>query len=538
MKRYLLMTALAMMCATVHAQESTPSFSIIPEPVEAIAADGQFAITRETQIVVSGKDVHSSADFLMDYLNHYLGYPLKMEKKAKGSNCISLVNKKNGEVPGGYTLEVSANGIAIEGNDAAGVFYGMQTLIQLLPTRAGVLPVLQAVKVRDYPRFEYRGMHLDVVRHYFPVSYIRKYLDYMALHKLNYFHWHLTDDQAWRIEMKSHPRLTESGSNREGEIEGLYPGVYKELPYGGYYTQEEAKEIIAYAAERHITVIPEIDIPGHCMAVLATYPHFSTIPDEPKKAALTWGIYNKFNNVLAPTPEVFRFLKDVFSELCDIFPGQYVHVGGDECAKRWWQESEQTQQFMKEKALKDEKALQSYFIHYVQDVVNAKGKTLIGWDEILEGGIDRNCVIMNWRRVNHAVNAARKGNRVIMTSSAYSYFNKVESRSQAEIGAGGVLPLRKVYDFQLIPEELTEEEAGCIWGAQGCLWTEYIPTTWKVEFSIFPRMSALAENAWSTNGKGWENFVRKMEAQFARYDLWGARYSETFFRVNDVPRKR
>lgn len=537
MKRYLLMTALAMIGATTYAQESSPSFSIIPEPVETVVMDGEFTITRETEVVVSGKEVQSSADFLIDYLNRYLGYPLKVEKKAQGLNYISLVNKKNGEISGGYTLDVSTNGIVIEGNDAAGVFYGVQTLIQLLPTRAGVLPILQAVKIHDYPRFEYRGMHLDVVRHYFPISYIKKYLDYMAHHKLNYFHWHLTDDQAWRIEMKSHPKLTEFGSSREGEIEGLYPGVYKELPYGGYYTQAEAKEIIAYAADRHITVIPEIDIPGHNMAVLATYPHFSTTPDEPKKAALTWGIYNKFNNVLAPTPEVFRFLKEVFSELCDIFPGQYIHVGGDECAKRWWQESEQTQQFMKEKGVKDEKALQSYFIHYVQDVVNAKGKTIIGWDEVLEGGIDKNCIIMNWRRVNHGVDAAKKGNRVIMASSGYSYFNKVESRSQSEIGAPGVVPLRKVYDFQLIPEELTAEEATRIWGAQGCLWTEYIPTTWKVEFCIFPRMSALSENAWSTNGKNWDNFVRKMVTQFDRYDLWGARYSETFFRTNDIPHR-
>ena len=537
MKHYYFMAVLTILSATAHAQETPQPLSIIPEPAEIIYSDGEFAINRST-LIIAGKEELSSANFLEGYIKQYLGYPLNIEKKGKGSNCISLVNLKNGNTAGGYTLEVSPEGIAVSGNDAPGVFYGVQTLIQLLPTRAGVLPVLPAVTIHDYPRFEYRGMHLDVVRHYFPVAYIKKYLDYMALHKLNYFHWHLTDDQAWRLEMKSHPRLTEFGSNREGEIEGLYPGVYKELPYGGYYTQEEAKEIIAYAAERYITVIPEIDIPGHNMAVLATYPHFSTTPDEPKKAALTWGIYNKFNNVLAPTPEVFAFLKDVFSELCDIFPGQYIHVGGDECAKRWWEESEQAQLFIKEKGLKDEKALQSYFIHYVQDVLKGKGKTLIGWDEILEGGIDKDCIIMNWRRVNHGINAARKGNRTIMTSSAYSYFNRVESRSQSEIGAGNPLSLKKVYEYQIVPEELTAEEAKLIWGAQGCLWTEYIPTTWKVEFSIFPRMSAMAENVWSVKEKDWDNFVRKMPTQFDRYDLWGVRYSESFFRVNDVVRKR
>lgn len=367
------------------AQEKT--LSIIPEPVEiTVTGQGEYLIQRSTAIRMSESDLAFSAMYLADYINRYLGIPLQTEipKNNKSRNkaltasqsiipgnqeqpCITLINRKNSDVHGGYQLEItSTKGIIIEGNDEAGVFYGVQTLIQLLPTRAGVLPILPAVQINDYPRFAYRGMHLDVVRHFFPVSFIKKYIDYLALHKLNYFHWHLTDDQAWRVEMKCRPELTEKGSVREGEIFGLYPGKYQALPYGGYYTHEEVKEVIRYAADRHITVIPEIDIPGHCMAVLATYPQFSTTPDEPKKAALTWGIFNKFNNVLAPKPEVFDFLKDVFSELCDLFPGQYIHVGGDECAKRWWQESEETQQFMREHSLRDEKALQSYFIHYVQ----------------------------------------------------------------------------------------------------------------------------------------------------------------------------
>ena len=354
-----------------------------------------------------------------------------------------------------------------------------------------------------------------------------------------YFHWHLTDDQAWRVEMKCRPELTEKGSIREGEIFGLYPGKYQPLPYGGYYTHEDVHEIVRYAAERHITVIPEIDIPGHCMAVLATYPQFSTTPNEPKKAALTWGIFNKFNNVLAPKPEVFDFLKDVFSELCDLFPGQYIHVGGDECAKRWWQESEETQQFMREHELKDEKALQSYFIHYVQEVVNAKGKTLIGWDEILEGGISEDCIVMNWRRPEFGKKAVRTNHRTIFTCSAWSYFNLKESRIQSEIGPRGPLSLEKVYESQIVPDSLTTEQQELVWGAQGCLWTEYIPTTWKAEFAIFPRMSALAENVWSPlEKKDWINFTRKVEMQFERYELWGARYSEAFFRTQDIERKR
>ena len=354
------------------AQEKT--FSIIPEPVEiTVIGQGESLIQRNTVIRMSEPTLAPSAAYLADYMERYLGIPLQVELPKSGKSrkklssavetilsklgdqpCIILKNQKNGEIPGGYQLEITpVGGVRIEGNDEAGVFYGVQTLIQLLPTRAGVLPILPTLKIIDYPRFPYRGMHLDVVRHFFPVDFIKKYIDYLALHKLNYFHWHLTDDQAWRVEMKCRPELTEKGSIREGEIFGLYPGKYQPLPYGGYYTHEDVHEIVRYAAERHITVIPEIDIPGHCMAVLATYPQFSTTPNEPKKAALTWGIFNKFNNVLAPKPEVFDFLKDVFSELCDLFPGQYIHVGGDECAKCWWQESEETQQFMREHELKD-----------------------------------------------------------------------------------------------------------------------------------------------------------------------------------------
>ncbi len=540
------------------AQEKT--LSIIPEPVEVtVTGQGEYLIQRSTVIRMSESDLAFSAMYLADYMNRYLGIPLQTEipKTNKSRNkaltasqsiipgnqeqpCIALINRKNSDVHGGYQLEItSTKGIIIEGNDEAGVFYGVQTLIQLLPTRAGVLPILPAVQINDYPRFAYRGMHLDVVRHFFPVSFIKKYIDYLALHKLNYFHWHLTDDQAWRVEMKCRPELTEKGSVREGEIFGLYPGKYQPLPYGGYYTHEEVKEVIRYAADRHITVIPEIDIPGHCMAVLATYPQFSTTPDEAKKAALTWGIFNKFNNVLAPKPEVFDFLKDVFSELCDLFPGQYIHVGGDECAKRWWQESEETQQFMREHSLRDEKALQSYFIHYVQGVVNAKGKTLIGWDEILEGGISEDCVVMNWRRPEFGKKALRTGHRTIFACSAWSYFNLKESRIQPEIGPRGPLSLEKVYEFQIVPDSLTTEQQELVWGAQGCLWTEYIPTTWKAEFAVFPRMSALAENVWSPlEKKDWTNFARKIEMQFERYELWGARYSEAFFRTQDIERKR
>nr|WP_320057378.1 beta-N-acetylhexosaminidase [uncultured Bacteroides sp.] len=540
MLRDFIMTAFFLSGAIVQAQDLSKSVSIIPQPVEIISSSGVFDLRTNTSISFSSKEVLPSAVYLSDYLGRYLSYPLAVKReKVTPKQTIRLINQKNGQISGGYRLEVTPDGITVNGNDDAGVFYGVQTLIQLLPIRAGIMPVVPALTVRDYPRFAYRGMHLDVVRHFFPVSFIKQYIDYLALHKMNYFHWHLTDDQGWRIQMKCRPELTEVGSYREGEIEGLYPGVYTPLPYGGYYTHEQVKEIVAYAAERYITVIPEIDIPGHCMAVLATYPQFSTTPDEAKKCALTWGIFNKENNVLAPTPEVFGFLKDVFSELCDLFPAPYIHVGGDECAKRWWQESDQTQRFMKEQGLKDEKALQSYFIHYVQQVVNAKGKTLIGWDEILEGGISPDCIVMNWRTTPNAVKAIKTGHRVIMTPSAYTYLNIKESRSQSELAFPGLLPLEKVYKFDVIPDSLTVAEASQVWGGQGCLWTEYVSTPWNAEYCLFPRLSALAENLWSApECKNWERFVQKMEQQYQRYDLWGARYSEAFFRVQDILRKR
>lgn len=518
------------------------NYNIIPEPVEIVTnGEGTFRLSRNADITVSDTILNFEAQYLADYADRYLGIPLNTGNTT-GKAAISLVNKNNGEVSGGYRLSISADkGVVIEGNDAAGVFYGVQTLIQLLPTRAGVLPLLPEVVINDYPRFEYRGMHLDVVRHFFPIEYVKRYIDYLAMHKLNYFHWHLSDDQGWRIELKSYPELTQSGSEREGEIFGLYPGKYQELPYGGYYTQQQIRDVVSYAADRHITVVPEIDIPGHCMAVLATYPAFSTTPDEHKKCALTWGIYDKFNNVLAPTPEVFEFLKNVFSEVCDLFPGQYIHAGGDECAKRWWHESSQAQDFMRKHKLKDEAALQGYFSHFVQDVIKSKGKTMVGWDEVMEGDVSEDCVIMNWRKPEEGLKAIEKGHKTIFACSKWCYLNIVESRLQDEIGAKSATPLsvEKVYSFQIMPDSISDKDKNLVLGAQGAMWTEYIPTTWKLEKFLFPRLAALAENVWtSEDKKSWDNFATKVERQTERYELWGARYSDAFFRMNDIKRYR
>ena len=534
--------ALTAFVAVISLSAKPPIISIIPEPVDVVeTGDSTYRLSRGGAISISDKSIAFEAGYLSDYTDRYLGIPMNVGESS-GKTAVSLVNMNNGEASGGYVLTVDAdNGVTIEGNDAAGVFYGVQTLIQMLPTRAGVLPTLPEVRITDYPRFEYRGMHLDVARHFFPAEFIKKYIDYLALHKINYFHWHLTDDQGWRLELKCYPELTQIGSKREGEIQGLYPGKYQELPYGGYYTQDQVRDVVRYAAERHITVVPEIDIPGHCMAVLATFPQFSTTPDEPKKCALTWGIYNKFNNVLAPTPEVFEFLKNVFSEVCDLFPGQYIHTGGDECAKRWWQESEETQEFMRKHGLQNETELQNHFVHYVQDIVESKGKTLVAWEEVLQDGISKDCVIMNWRRPKTGRKAVRTGHKTIVACSEWSYFNIKESRLQPGIGALGRAPLSvaKVYDYQIVPDSLTAGQEDLVLGAEACIWTEYIPTTWKVETFLLPRLSALAENLWTPEDKkDRERFTSKVERQAERYDLWGARYNDAFFRTNDIDRYR
>lgn len=518
------------------------AYKIVPQPLEVVEAEGTYEISRNTSVYVTDKSLLPTARYLADYAETFLGIPLTVVEKpvigATGGILLRLSDDVKGDEA--YRLSVTSDaGVVITAGAKGGAFYGVQTLIQLLPSRSGIRAILQAVEINDRPRFAYRGLLLDVARHYFPVAYIKKYLDFMAFHKLNYFHWHLSDDQGWRLEVKCRPELTSFGSLREGEIEGLYPGKYKELPYGGYYTREDVRTIVEYAAERNITVIPEIDIPGHCMAVLATYPELGTNPEEDKKCALTWGIYNKFNNVLAPKPETFDFLNDVFTEICEMFPGPYVHLGGDECAPRWWKESDETQKFMREQGLNDESALHSYFVHYVQKVIERNGKTAFGWDEVLEGGASENCVVVNWQKPEAGVESVKSGHRTVRANMRWNYLNLIESARQPEVGHAWPLPMKKVYDFDIVPDSLSAEEASLIIGVEGCMWTEYEPTAWKVEYFLFPRLAAVAENGWTAEERrDWDDFVDRMLRQLDRYDLWGIRYSERFLETEDIKRMR
>lgn len=543
MLRSLLNHFFVILIMTVLAFSSNASaYKIVPQPLEVVEAEGTYEISRNTSVFVTDKSLLPTAHYLADYAEEFLGMPLTVMEEpvigAAGGILLRLSDDVQGEEA--YRLSVTADGgVAITASASAGVFYGVQTLIQLLPSRPGIRAILKSVEINDRPRFAYRGLLLDVARHYFPVAYIKKYLDFMAFHKLNHFHWHLSDDQGWRLEMKCRPELTSFGSFREGEIEGLYPGEYKELPYGGYYTREDVQEIVEYAAARNITVIPEIDIPGHCMAVLATYPELGTKPDEEKKCALTWGIFNKVNNVLAPKPATFDFLRDVFTELCSLFPGPYIHLGGDECAPRWWEECEETLQYMRDHGIPTTSALQSHIVNYVVDIVEQNGKTALGWDEVLQEGVSPKCVIVNWRAPENGIRAVRAGHRTVMASARWSYLNLRESARQNEVGPVRVLPMKKVYGYDVVPDSLSAEEASLVMGVESCLWTEYDPTTWKVEYFLFPRLAAVAENGWSAVGrKNWDDFVGRMLRQLDRYDLWGIRYSERFLETEDIKRFR
>jgi len=519
--------------------------NIIPQPVKVVKNVGNFVISSQTTLVVANTEDKATATFLNKYLSDYYGFVLPISKKAD-KNAIKLISKKNisGLKAEGYALKSDKNGVEITGNSAIGTFYGMQTLIQLLPVEKSNSLAIAAVEVNDEPRFVYRGAMLDVGRHFFPVSFVKKYIDYLALHKLNYFHWHLTEDQGWRIEIKKYPKLTEIGSKRNGSIIGRYPGKGSDNTVEqGFYTQEEVKEIVKYAADRFITVIPEIEMPGHGSAAIAAYPELSCFPnektnlpdnmisDQSKKEMAngrnkivqeTWGVHA---DIFVPSENTFKFLEDVIDEVVVLFPSKYIHIGGDEAPKDAWKKSEFCQQLIKEKNLKDEHGLQSYFIQRMEKYINKKGKTLIGWDEILEGGLAPNAVVMSWRGEEGGIAAAKENHQVIMTPESHVYLDHSQTKNDKEVTIGGFLPLEKVYSYEPIPKELNEQQAKYVLGAQGNVWTEYMANPAKVEYMIFPRLSALSEVLWSPKeNKDWIQFQTKIETMKKRYTIWGANY--------------
>ena len=519
---------------------SSQQINIIPKPVSLIQPKiaANFSITPATQIILEGSNTENSANFLNDYLQKFYLFKLKVVKKSSSKNVIRLnFERLDNEIAGTYNMTVDANGVYITGDNETGVFYGIQTLIQLLPVQGKKIITRPAqlkipyVSIEDAPRFGYRGLHFDVSRHFFPVSYVKKYIDYIALHKMNYFHWHLTDDQGWRIEIKKYPKLTSVGGWRDGTIIGRYPGTGNDnLRYGGFYTQEQIKEVVKYAADRYITVIPEIEMPGHSMAALAAYPQLGTWPDSVYKVSQTWGINGMFNNVLNPSEYTFNFLQDVLDEVMQLFPSSYIHIGGDECDKKWWHESAFCQQLMKEKGIKDENALQSYFIQRIEKYINSKGKKIIGWDEILEGGLAPNATVMSWRGEQGGIDAAKQNHDVIMTPGNPVYFDHTQSQNEDSVTIGGYNPIENVYAYEPIPKELNEEQAKHVLGAQANMWTEYMGNTRKVEYMLFPRLSTLSEVLWSPKeNRNWDDFEKRLMGQFKRYDMWKVNYSKEYF---------
>ena len=519
--------------------------SIIPQPVSFQKGNGFFTISPETHLVLQTEEAVKSAHFLNAYLLNFYGFQLPVAKtgKAVNENSIVLSAKRGKSKQDAYWLKITGKQVNIDAGNGKSLFYGIQSLIQLLPPEKAKTLNIPQVSIVDSSRFAYRGMHLDVGRHFLPIAFVKKYIDFIALHKMNTFHWHLTEDQGWRIAIKKYPKLTQVGAYRNGTIIGRYPGSGNDgEKEGGFYTQQEIKELVQYAADRYITVIPEIEMPGHSSAAIAAYPALSCFPEEstkhPAKSAWvgstegkqvqqTWGV---FEDVFAPTEFTFKFLEDVMDEVMELFPSKYIHIGGDECPKESWKRSAFCQQLIKEKGLKDEHGLQSYFIQRIEKYLNSKGRSIIGWDEILEGGLAPNATVMSWRGEAGGIEAAKQKHTVIMTPGAWVYFDHAQTKHEDSVTIGGYTTVQKVYGYEPVPAVLTNNEANYIIGAQANLWTEYVRNPQKAEYMIFPRMSALAEVLWSPKAqKNWPDFERRLQVQFKRYELWGVHYSKAYF---------
>jgi hexosaminidase len=518
--------------------------NIIPQPVKMEIGQGHFSINASTKIVLVSQGMEKSARFLNDYLQKFYGFKLPVSNGS--ANTKGVVLKKTAlpdPTDGAYTMNITANGVTIAGNTESGTFYGMQTLIQLLPLEKATSFSVPFLSIEDKPRFAYRGMHLDVGRHFFPVDFIKKYIDFIAMYKLNTFHWHLTEDQGWRIEIKKYPRLTTVGGFRNGTIIGRYPGKGNDgIRRGGFYTQQEIKEVVKYASDRYVTILPEIELPGHSSAAIAAYPQLSCFPDESTKhpAKTTWygdstgkqvqQVWGVFPDVFAPTEYTFKFLENVLDEVIQLFPGKYIHIGGDECPKESWKRSAFCQQLIKEKGLKDEHGLQSYFIQRIEKYLNSKGRQIIGWDEILEGGLAPNATVMSWRGEQGGIEAAKQKHTVIMTPGGWMYFDHSQNKKEDSVTIGGYTTIQKVYSYEPIPKELSAEDEKYVLGAQANVWTEYMNNVPKVEYMIFPRVSALSEVLWSPKQqRDWKNFDQKLQGEFKRYDWWKVNYSKAYF---------
>jgi len=519
-------------------------YNIMPAPVSLVTSSGHFHFVEGSSIVVSplNDQTARAADFLATMLRNSTGMSIPVHEgtKALRHDVFMAIDATLDLGAEGYTLDVTSDKIVITAPSAAGLFYGVQTVRQLLPpqveSKSGTNDIRSFIvpkcKISDEPRFSYRGMHLDVCRHIFSVDEIKSYLDVMALNKFNTFHWHLTDDQGWRIEIKKYPELTEKGSVRKETLIGHYwakTQKYDGTPYGGYFTQDQIREIVKYASDSFINVIPEIEMPGHALGALKAYPYLSCTGGT-FEVATKWGV---FPDVFCAGKETtFTFLEDVLDEVMGLFPYSYIHIGGDECPKDRWEVCPDCLKRMKDENLKNATELQSYFTKRIERYLNDHGRKIIGWDEILEGGIAPEATVMSWRGIAGGIDAARQGHDVIMTPGTHLYLDYYQSADTTQpLAIGGYSPLEWVYSFEPLPSELTKEEQKHILGLQGNVWTEYIPTFDHLETMAFPRAFAIAETGWTPLAKkDFEDFLLRFNAQKARYDIMGVNYFKGEYR--------
>jgi hexosaminidase len=512
----------------------TDQVGIIPAPLESSELDGFGIINANTTIFLAAdlKNLQHIQDFLQQIFMNAIGSELEIVDDERLKNQIQLkiipLDSLGSE---GYVLSIDQNRILIQAESSNGLFYGIQSFKQLISSEETTSEIkLQAVKIVDIPRFKWRGMLLDVGRHFMPVKFIKKYIDYLAMHKMNVLQLHLTDDQGWRIEIKRYPELTKVGAWRDETLAGHYrdqPHQFDGKRHGGFYSQEEMKDLVKYAEERFITIVPEIEMPGHARAAIASYPELGCTSEKVDVMKI-WGISPYIFNV---NDETFEFLENVLSEVIEIFPSDYIHVGGDEAPKDQWESSEAIQEKINTLGLKDEHELQSWFIQRIEKFLNSKGKKLIGWDEILEGGLAPNATVMSWRGEDGGIKAAQMGHDVVMTPTTYCYLDYYQSESKDEpLAIGGFLPIEKVYSYEPIPDVLNKEEAKHILGVQANVWTEYMKTPEDVEYMVFPRIAAIAEIAWSDPGhKNWDDFYLRLKKITKYYELHGINYSTAAF---------
>lgn len=528
-------------CGLIACNDNAPTanYQIVPLPQEITVIEGtSFTLDETVAIAYQGDEaMKQNATFLAEYIKEKVGLDLPITNQSS-NKAITLSVENNGDNPEGYQLTVSADGIAIIGASPAGVFYGIQTLRKALPVTKGKAK-LPAVEINDYPRFSYRGAHLDVSRHFFTVDSIKRFIDILALHNINRFHWHLTDDQGWRFEMKKYPKLSTIAAERSETVIGRNSGEYDGQHYGPFqYTQDDCREIVAYAAERYITVIPEIDLPGHMQAALAAYPEFGCTGG-PYEVWKMWGVSE--NVLCAGNDATLRFIEDVLTEIVEVFPSEYIHVGGDECPKTEWEKCPKCQARIKALGLKDddkhsaEMYLQSFVISHAEKFLNSKGRKIIGWDEILEGELAPTATVHSWRGISGGLEAAKKGHNCIMSPNTYMYFDYYQTKHTADepLAIGGYVPVETVYNYEPMHPSLTPEQQKHIIGVQANLWTEYIHTFTHVEYMELPRMAALCEVQWcKPENKNFEDFKQRIIPLVELYDIKGYNYAKHIFDVN------